>query len=439
MTYIIVMLESKVRDLPIYRQHMNGCGLAAFLMLLDIPHNPPIKSFLDKVWDHIHEQFEDPLFDQKEMKWAISLQYLLLKALGYAEKNDLYTFFSGRLEFLYEDQRIMNKFNQEQYYNSLLTHKKISEAYTILHYTENHDYVTPLILFKNLHTMKTDLELKVLGEIFNYEFLYQDSEDYTGAIYFTNKELGREIAQTARVKWNRLEKLVQQPGIVVLYGQAHHWLAVRGFYKITNHRAIPDEVLEEIKSKPKKKTQQDQKSPTFPNQKTQTQSELDEKSNVNSNSDKSSSNPAKLPIAHTKLPSDPSEYSTFLAEISAIFDDETAEWHPKRMIIDINDSALFSRVKMPYRNLNESDRFYFFRKRKIKEYPVFDLFLKYMEDDVVAEKVRWKDYLKKRDEDFSQKFKTRVKNMSKSKLPDSDDSLTEKSEKIEEKTEEKSK
>ncbi|TFH27253.1 MAG: hypothetical protein E4G98_06300, partial [Promethearchaeota archaeon] len=246
------MLESTVRDLPIYRQHMNGCGLAAVLMLLDIPHNPPIKSFLNKVWDHIHELFEDPLFHHQEMKWAIALQYLLLKALGYAEKEDLYAFLSGRLEFLYEDQRIMNRFNQEQYYNSLLTHKKISEAYTILHYTETHDYVTPLILFKTLHTMKTDLELKVLAEIFNYEFLYQDSEDYTGAIYFTNKELGREIAQTARVKWNRLEKLVQQPKIIVLYGQAHHWLAIRGFYKISSHQAIPEEVMAEIQSKPNK-------------------------------------------------------------------------------------------------------------------------------------------------------------------------------------------
>ncbi|MHA1611686.1 MAG: hypothetical protein ACTSYU_06500 [Promethearchaeota archaeon] len=426
------MLETRVRDIPIYRQHMNGCGLAAFLMLIDIPHNPPIKSFLNKIWDHIQELFGDPLFHQQEMKWAISLQYILLKALGYAEKEDLYSFFSGRLEFLYEDQRIMNRFNQEQYYNGLLAKKKISEAYTILHYTEGHDYVTPLILFNNIHTMKTDLELKVLAEIFNYEFLYQDSEDYTGAIYFTNKELGREIAQTARVKWNHLEELVQKPKIIVLYGQHHHWLAVRGFYKITSQLAIPEEVLEEFKSKSKKKSRQSQINHPIQNTPTSgKQQELEgeirggtdklDKSEIHENHENSEK--SKEHQNSDDISGKTSQYSTFLAEISAIFDDETKEWHPKRLIVDINDSALYSHVKLAYRDLNESDRFYFFRKRKSEKYPVFDLFLKYIEEDIAAEKLRWKDYLKKREDNFSQKIKAKAK----SHLKDSDDSNSEKS------------
>lgn len=388
------------KDLPLYEQHTNGCGLAALLMLVNPPKNPEIVTFLDSIWDHIGGMFDDSRFKKKELKWAIVLQYLLLKALGYAQKEKLYQFFNERLEFVYEDQRIMNKFTHEQHYNTLLRNKKLVEAFTYLHYTEDHDYVTPILLFQNLHTMKTDLELKVLAEIFNYEFLYQESEDYTGAIYFTNKELGREIAQTARVKWNRLENLAQDPNNIILYGQQHHWLAIRGIYKTSKTTDISQEVLEEIQKKPRNNQKVKETSPSSPNQSAKLENEVQDSQSRTNIKNKSPKNRQNSP--------EKSHANSILEEITAIFEDETPEWHVKRMILDINDSALVSEVKMPYNQLNESDRFYVFRKRQTEGYPAFSLFLETLKEDYDAEKFRWNDYLKKRESSFEQKVNERA-------------------------------
>ncbi|MHA1775936.1 MAG: hypothetical protein DRO88_05245 [Promethearchaeia archaeon] len=397
--------QATVRDLPLYGQHSNACGLASLLMLLDIPHNPEIGRFLDTVWNHIKPLYSQPVVKKKEYQWAIALQYILLKILGYADKEDLYEFFNQRLEFMYEDQRIMNKFNQEQYYNELLKRKKYLEAYTYLHYTEDHDYVLPFILFKNLHTMKTDLELKILAEVFNYTFIYQDAEDYTGALYFTNQELGREISQSARVKWNRLEKFSRQPDVIILYGQQHHWLAVRGVYKLQAKDNIPEEVMEVLQdngNKFKKTSTISDISEIFstsPNSNS-SDSNLSDSSSSDSNSSKSSS--------RTRNGKDKS----ILAEISAIFDDEFNTWHPRRLIVDMNDPATVSQVQFSYKSLNESDRFYIFRKRSEKEYSAFKLLLKYLKDDCLAEQVRWNDFLDKRAES--------AKNATNSKAPNSE-------------------
>ncbi|MCF2140378.1 MAG: hypothetical protein K9W44_10035 [Candidatus Lokiarchaeota archaeon] len=392
-------------ELPLYAQHTNGCGLASLLMLINVPKNPSIKKFLDKIWSYIKPLYNNPPVVKPELQWAIVLQYILLKIVGYADKEDLYAFFNQRLEFMYEDQRIMNKFNQEQYYNTLLRKKKLLEAYTFLHYTEDHDYITPLLLYKNLHTMKTDLELKILAELFNYQFLYQDAEDYTGAIYFTSQELGREISQSARVKWNRLEKFSQHPDIIILYGQQHHWLAVRGFYKIQAKDNIPEEVVEEIRYKKqnrnhikyienvKENSQNQEKQEKKENREilvTSTTSSISSKSLNASTSQTIKNNKSNENINSNE------KYNSILAEISAIFEDEFTIWHPRRLIVDLHDPALVSRVKIPYKGLNESDRFYIFKKRPIKDYPAFSLILKYIKDDSLAEQVRWKDYLEKR-------------------------------------------
>lgn len=424
-----VKTQDKIREIPVYAQHTNACGLASLLMLIDIPNNPKIQHFLEAVWNHIKPLYEQPVIKKPELKWAIVLQYVLLKILGYADKEDLYEFFNQRLEFMYEDQRIMNKFNQEQYYNDLLRKKKYLEAYTYLHYTEDHDYVLPLILFKNLHTMKTDLELKVLAEFFNYQFMYQEAEDYTGAIYFTNQELGREISQSARVKWNKLEKFAQEPNTIILYGQQHHWLAVRGVYKIKAKDDIPEEVVEVIKERDREKAREKAKEKASEKVKEKAKEKAKEKSKEkekriskeiqneknqgNSNNQSESTYSDSSESSNSLKKRGKNKINSVLAEISAIFEDEFSTWHPRRLIVDMNDPALVARVQFPYRSLNESDRFYIFRKRPINDYPAFDLILKYLKDDCLAEQVRWKDYLEKRAKSMEHKPTAEKENIKK--------------------------
>ena len=196
-----------IRDIPRYGQHPNGCGLSSLLMLLNPPENPEIESFLNKAWETIGKLYTDRNFPNPEDQWAMVLQYILLKCLGYAQKDDIYEFLNTRMDYVMEDQRIITKFTVQQDYQRLVENKHVSEAYTYLHYLEDHDFVLPILLFKQLHTMKTDIELKILCELFNFEFKFQESEDFTGAIYFDEKEIGLKVRDSALKKWKLLETL----------------------------------------------------------------------------------------------------------------------------------------------------------------------------------------------------------------------------------------
>ncbi|MHA1899891.1 MAG: hypothetical protein ACTSWX_01790, partial [Promethearchaeota archaeon] len=255
----------------------------------------------------------------------------------------IYKFFNQRLEYLFEDHRIINKFNQEQYREDKLNKHQLDEAYTFLHYIEgDHDYVTPLILMTNLHTMKTDAELKILAEIFNYEFLYQDSEDQTGAIYFTKKDLVKNIKDFTKEKWKKLEEYSNNPDVIILYGQYHHWLAIRGIYRIhqlTQRNSIRDKT-EHSENPPNNDTERD----------------LEE---FNENKDES-------------------------------------EWNRKSMIIDMNDPATKTTVQLNFSQLSEGDRFYILKKRQNSDYKIFRKFIKYIDNDIKEEQKRWKEYLKKK-------------------------------------------
>jgi hypothetical protein len=228
-----------VRNNPIYAQHPNGCGLASLLMLLDLPKNPEIEQFLEACWEKLTPVYGAIEYSRPELRWAIVLQYILLKVLGYGDKENIYEFFMNRIDYAFEDQRIMNRFTQEQARDQLIKQQKMLEAFTYLHYIEDHDYITPHLLSRNLHTMKTDMELKILAEIFNFKFEFQESEDNTGAIYFSPKEIHSPIPKSAQKKYMILEKYAKNPDYITLLGKHHHWLAMNGVYR-ENYEEVPD-------------------------------------------------------------------------------------------------------------------------------------------------------------------------------------------------------
>ncbi len=343
-----------MRNIPTYTQHPNGCGLSTLLMLLDLPQNEELEQFLKNVWNKVKLLFLKVTYEKKELQYAIALQYLLLKSVGYSQeegKEEIYDFFKGRLNYTFEDIRIMNSFNQEQFHKAMLDQGKLKEGYLYLHYTQEQDYITPIMLMENIHTMKTDLELKILAEIFNYEFMYQTSEDMTGAIYFTRKELSKKIGQNTKVKWNKLEHFANDPNAIIIYGQYYHWLAIRGIYRSYQ---LKDKTV----------------------------------GNPNTNSDPSSEDTA---AAEKK--------KSTLEVIQDIFQDDffdTKDWNYKKMMIDLNDPALNERVVLNFNSLSESDRFYIFKKRKGANSDIFATFLKHLGHDVKKEMALWKEYLGKR-------------------------------------------
>jgi hypothetical protein len=336
-----------IRDLPIYGQHPNGCGLATLLMLLKPNLNKDITEFLDFTWVSIKEILGDLPFKAKEYFWAIALQYLLLKSVGYSEnskKEEIYSFFNERMEYVFEDQRILNKFNQEQFREFLMKKNLLEEAFTYLHYLEGDDYVTPHLLIKNLKTMKTDIELKVLAEIFNYQFEYQESEDYTGAIYFNKKELKNKINEITKKKWLKLEELANNPKNILIYGKSHHWLAIRGVYRVFQ---LEGEKLKE--------------------------------QNITNNS------------SDSKNSSDPTKSSPILTE--------NEKWNIKYMIIEVSDPASKKIIQLHFRHITDKDRIYIFNKRAGLGYDIFKRFKENYKPDIIEESRRWNEFVKKRNTD----------------------------------------
>ena len=352
-----------IRNIPTYTQHPNGCGLSAVLMLLDLPQNKEIEEFLQKTWNKVKLIFLKTKFEKKELQYAVALQYLLLKSVGYSlkeGKEQIYSFFRDRLNYTYEDIRVMNSFNQEQFHKTMLDQGKSNEGYLYLHYSQDRDYITPIMLMENIHTMKTDLELKILAEIFNYEFLYQDSEDMTGAIYFTQKELKKKISQNTKVKWNKLEQFANNPDYIIIYGQYYHWLSIRGIYRTSQLKKIDQIKLLE--------TPDDQ-------------------------------NPKETTEKSTK---------STLEVIQDIFQDDffdMKDWNYKKMMIDLNDPALNERVVLNFQSLSESDRFYIFKKRPDSNFQIFENFLTHLSHDIRHEMALWKEYVDTKGKKSSRKLK----------------------------------
>ena len=230
-----------LRDLPAYGQYSNGCGLASLLMLLNPPKNPEIEVFLNKTWEILTPLLEEFAEKEIEYKWALVLQYILLKVQGNSEdsdKNELHEIFRTRMEYNYDDQCYINLFTQQQKRTALLDKDQEKEAYLCLHYEEGEDLLTPFQILENLSDMKTDMELKILANIFNFEFDYQKfSHDITGAVVFLPKELkGKHIKENTKKKWRILEKKMENEDTIMFYGRVHHWMPIRGFYlKLKNH------------------------------------------------------------------------------------------------------------------------------------------------------------------------------------------------------------
>lgn len=375
-----------LRDIPNYSQHPNGCGLASLLMLLDLPQNVEIRVFLDEMWEIIAPLYQKGFKNLKELKWAIVLQYILLKILGYGNKKELYLMFNQRLSYSYEDARIINKFTQEKYRQDLIDHHHTDEAFLYLYYTELDDLLTPPIIFRNLHTMKTDIELKILAELFCYKFDPQMAEDLTGAVYFTRKQISSRISQTVKTKWRKLESWANNKENIILYGQAHHWLAIRGIYREFQYKAW----LKRQKEKEKiTQTKNENSSLELENGSNEKSSKIEKSQNMEGTTAE------HIHISHQDL-TDGSKTKATLMQIEQIFEqeqNEKEEWNPRKMVIELNDPAFAKNDRVLFNQISESDRFYIFAKRDENLNEIFSKILSYTREDILKEQDIWKKHV----------------------------------------------
>lgn len=179
-----------ILSLPIYKQLDNTCGLSTFLMLINPENHAKIMNVLDDLYDKLSfmaPETNSGKFFVSEFNWSIVIVYLLLKSLG---KNVLSSIISSDWGELFDNYRIYTKhvLQDENDEEIMVMPPSVRNLYMSFF---NKNKVNPYILKRFLHFMRTGIEIKILFSLFGGEFLPQQAQDGTGALFFTKEEIGK--------------------------------------------------------------------------------------------------------------------------------------------------------------------------------------------------------------------------------------------------------
>ncbi|MHA1725243.1 MAG: hypothetical protein ACTSXH_10440 [Promethearchaeota archaeon] len=197
----------KSKDLPLYSQLPNACGLSTFLMLIDPEKNLEYKILLIELFEALSFNKK---YEKEEFEWSFSVSYILLKCIG----NNILK------DFLRKKNNVLIK-----YYIPILLHKLKKPTLP----TSN--FITPKILHSFVQTMRTDADLKLLFYLFGGSFYPQQQKypDGTGSLYFIPKDFkNNKMGYKKKIKLmqnhlcvNRNEKIP-----VLALNKGYHWVAI---------------------------------------------------------------------------------------------------------------------------------------------------------------------------------------------------------------------
>ncbi len=211
----------KVRtDYPIFLQLPNGCGLSSMLMFLDPLQDENLAHFLDEAWKGISQIMMQHNIHQKEFQWSFVLEYLLIKSLAdnvikeyIYEKQPDYDVFSPLLSYDLAGYRQGHMEQKREY---------IAEEYDNFFRT---GIINQFLLTQHIGKMKTNMELKMLFELFGYEFVPYYSDDPTCAVIFTKKEMKNPKDPDVKERLDFLKNEFNK-GARIMLGSYHHWVVV---------------------------------------------------------------------------------------------------------------------------------------------------------------------------------------------------------------------
>ncbi len=213
-------------ELPLAPQVPNGCGLATLLMNVNPEKYKEYKEFLDRVFDIVKQflPFASKI-SVKEFRWAYVLQCLLLKAQAYGNWDFLYEFLNERMEYAFEDQRFVNQSMIEGYKQTMVQKRKVDYLERPLNQYLDQGLLNYVMVDNFIKVMKTDVELKILMEFFDYQFEYQNTGDLFGAVVFEANEV-RKPGESVRTKLSLLKQKLKDPNYRIFFGVGHHWVAM---------------------------------------------------------------------------------------------------------------------------------------------------------------------------------------------------------------------
>ena len=197
-------------------------------MLINPEEHSSYKTSLDDLFSDISfltYSFKDHYLIYDEFRWAIALDYLLLKSLG---ENDLKTFLEEELKDIYLNYKPIFEFKLQDTTSSDI--KRLPETFLDLYHSffEN-NLVNPFILRRSLFMMRTNVDLKILFSLFGGSFVFNEkfNTDGTGAIDFIKEEKKTEIYEE-KLDFLRthLENPENDQRNCIALNVGSHWVAV---------------------------------------------------------------------------------------------------------------------------------------------------------------------------------------------------------------------
>ncbi|MFX1295676.1 MAG: hypothetical protein ACFFD2_12595 [Promethearchaeota archaeon] len=204
------------RDIPLYNQLTNTCGLSALLMIAN-----PEGNSLELLLTDIMNRMRVERYYKGKIGWQLAEAYLLMKScfnrtLSYHLRKifpDEYNYFKMILLKQLEDR--MNTF-------LLLNNRKVVSDIKLF-FTKG--IIRKSALYEYLFEMKTNLELKMLAHFYGGTQILFPSPDGTGCIFLDGKDDKKKL----QILYKNTPK-----GIII--GLGHHWLAVRGMEDLKKNK-----------------------------------------------------------------------------------------------------------------------------------------------------------------------------------------------------------
>ncbi|MFX1258096.1 MAG: hypothetical protein ACFFAN_09565 [Promethearchaeota archaeon] len=200
-------------------------------MLINPEKNKNLKNFLNDLYSKISfltSALNQDIKSIDEYKWAIVLDYILLKCCG---NNTLSSFLRESLPEIFENYKQLMLFKLKN--SKIKQFKQLIPKEKEFYFSFFKNFlVNPLILRQNLFKMRTDIDLKILFFLFGGNFFPQEQEhfDGTGALYYVKEDF-KSKSELFISKLNILKNHLFQntsnnkvPCIALNKGQ--HWVAL---------------------------------------------------------------------------------------------------------------------------------------------------------------------------------------------------------------------
>lgn len=206
-------------------------------MLINPDKQTDFKAFLFDLYDELEfitrhiKAFHKRL---KEYKWAIALNYLLLKILG---ENRMSRFLNGEYPEEFENYQLISLFELKNDLKRRLRGLSDKQAKKATSFFDNYK-VNPHVFGANLYEMRTNLDLKMLFSLFGGESVKEPkfNKDGTGAICFERADF-RDGSSVAEEKIELLKDHLHESNDSEIHcitlNRGYHWTPVRSLSNLS--------------------------------------------------------------------------------------------------------------------------------------------------------------------------------------------------------------